>query len=219
MRHRNQAGTILRITICLVLVAGLSATVVVAQVPDKSVSNTSFSPPPREFEPLTRSERFAKYLAGVADAESLVRAVASAGIQQATHTPKEWSRGPDGFGKRVGNAYAEHVIHRTVEYGISAALHEDNRYFVSGQVGFLRRTKYAFASTFLARHDDGSRSLSFSRIGAAAGTGFVSRQWQPRSTTSAGDGAVSFGVIVATDIGFNILREFWPGVKRNLRKD
>src|SRR5258706_7562885 len=102
---------------------------------------------------MTRSERLSNYLVGIADSESFIRAAASAGIAQAKATPKEWGGGAEGFGERVGNAYAQHVIHRTLRYGISAALHEDNRYFVSGQTGSLQRTKYAVVSTLFAPHD------------------------------------------------------------------
>src|SRR5258708_30751159 len=93
----------------------------------------------------------------------------------------------------MGNAYAEDVIRGTLQFGVSAALHEDNRYFVSRETGFLKRTKYAVMSTFLARHDNGSRSFSFSRIGGTAGSAFISRAWQPPSPTTAGDGARTFG--------------------------
>jgi hypothetical protein len=176
------------------------------------------TPPPAEFAPMTRSERFSKYLVGLVGPESILRAAASAGISQATNTPKEWGGGAEAYGDRVGNAFAQHVIRRTLEYGASAALHEDNRYFVSRQTGFFSRTKYAIASTLLARHDDGSRSFSFSRVGSAAGAAFISRAWQPRSRTSAGDGAVTFGLNMGADTAFNVFREFWPDMKRHLRK-
>jgi hypothetical protein len=153
------------------------------------------------------------------DGESLLRSAASAGIRQASGTPKEWGGGAEAYGERVGNAFAQHVIHRTLQYGISSALHEDNRYFVSGQTGFFRRTKYAVKSTLLARHDNGNQYFSFSRVGGAAGAAFISRAWQPRSTTSAGDGAVSFGITMGSDIGFNVFREFWPDMKRHLHKE
>ena len=74
-------------------------------------------------------------------------------------------------------------------------------------------------STFLARHDNGSRSFSFSRIGGTAGSAFISREWQPPSTTSAGDGAVVFGLNMATQVGFNVFREFWPDMKRHFHKE
>jgi len=187
-------------------------------LPEPEATKAVVSLPPAQFAPLTSSERFRNYLVGWVDAESILRAGAGAAIMQADGTPKEWRGGAEGYGKRIGSAYAEHTIDRTLEYGISAVLHEDNRYFVSGETGFLRRTKYAIKSTFLARHDNGRQYFSFSRIGGAAGAGFISRAWQPRSTTSAGDGAESFGIIMAADVGFNVFREFWPDMKRRFRK-
>src|SRR5439155_11298565 len=177
------------------------------------------SPPPPQFAPLTRSERLGNYLSGLASYESVIRSAASGGIAQVKNTPKEWRGGAEGYGERVGNAFAQHVIYRTLQYGTSAALHEDNRYFVSGQTGFFRRTKYAIKSALLARHDNGNQYFSFSRVGGAAGAAFISRAWQPPSTTSAGDGAVSFGITMGSDIGFNVFREFWPDLKRHLHKE
>ena len=208
-----------RVTVFLVLGTAISATLAVAEDRPESdpPSATSSSPPP-QFTPMTRSERFSNYLGSVASYGSIIRAAAAAGIQQANGTPKEWGGGAAGYGDRVGDAYAYNVINRTLQYGISAALHEDNRYFVSDQTGFFRRTKYAIRSTLLARHDNGSQSISFSRFGGAAGAAFISRSWQPRSTTTAGDGAVSFGLTISADVGFNVFREFWPDLKRHLRK-
>jgi hypothetical protein len=209
-----------RITVLLMLGAAISTTFTAADgQPLPEPSSTVSSPPPAQFVPLTSSERLSKYLAGLVDGESIFRAAASAGIRQANGTPKEWGGGAEAYGERVGNAFAEHVIHRTLQYGISAALHEDNRYFVSGQTGFFRRTKYAIKNTLLARHDNGNQYFSFSRVGGAAGAAFISRAWQPRSTTTAGDGAVSFGITMGSDIGFNVFCEFWPDMKRHLHKE
>jgi hypothetical protein len=210
----------LRITVFLMLGAAISTTLAAADNPPlPEPSATLSSPPPAQFVPMTSSERLSHYLAGLVDGESILRAAASAGITQAEGTPKEWGGGAEGYGKRVGNAFARHVLDSTLKYGISAALHEDNRYFVSGQTGFFRRTKYAIKSTLLARHDNGNQYFSFSRVGGVAGAAFISRAWQPRSTTSAGDGAVSFGISMGSDIGFNVFREFWPDMKRHLHKE
>jgi hypothetical protein len=222
-KHRLQhsAARILvvsRFPALLVLGAAISANVALAGDGQENDAPTAVSSPrPRGFAPMTRGERFRNYLDRVAGPQPFITAVATAGISQAEDTPKEWGGGAEGYGKRIGDAYAQHFIRGTMEYGVSATLHEDNRYFVSGQTGFFRRTKYAVVCTLLARHDNGDQSFSFSRIGSAAGAAFISRAWQPRSTTGAGDGAVSFGISVASDIGFNVFREFWPGLRRHRR--
>jgi hypothetical protein len=209
-----------RITILLAFAAAISTNIAVAEDgPEADSPAVVSSIPPPEFAPMTRSERFSRYLLGLVDVESILRSAASAGIRQAENSPKEWGGGAEAYGERVGNGFAEHIINRTVQYGMAAALHEDNRYFVSGQTGFFRRTKYAIKSTLLARHDNGNQYFSFSRIGGAASAGFISRLWQPRSTNSAGDGAESFGITMGSDIGFNVFREFWPDLKRHFRKE
>jgi hypothetical protein len=216
---RKRISRAARFTAYLMLGATISATLAVADDPPGSNPPAAVSSsPPAQFRPMTPSERLHNYLVGLAGYQPILEAAASAGINQANHTPKEWGEGAEGYGQRFGNAYAQNVIHRTLQYGIAAALHEDNRYVLSGQTGFFQRTKYAVVSTLLARHDNGNQALSVSRIGSAAGSAFISRAWQPRSTTSAGDGAVSFGITLGVDAGFNVLREFWPDVKRRIRK-
>ena len=171
-----------------------------------------------EFTPMTRSERFRHYLTATFGPNSLATAVAHAGLDQLRDSPKEWGQGSAAFGDRLGNTYAKHIIRRTLEFGASNALHQDNRYFASGETGVWRRTKYAVASTFLARRDDGRRTFASARIGSAAGSAFISRAWQPASTTDASHAASSFGFTVAADLGTNVFREFWPDLKRHFQR-
>lgn len=160
---------------------------------------------------MTHSERIAEATAALATSPTpFIYTAIRAGIDQAHHRPGEWGKDAEGFGWRYGSIYGEHVIGQTVQFGLSYMLHEDNRYFASGSRNAARRFGYAIASTLLARHDDGLRSISVSAIGGAASAAFISRAWQPRSTTSAGDAAVSFGLTMATRAGINVLREFSP---------
>lgn len=170
-----------------------------------------------DYAPMTSSERARHYIVGAFGPEAIVRAAAGAGIAQWEMTPKEWRGGPEAYGDRFGNVMAMHVIRQALEFGGSLALKEDNRYFRSTDSGFLKRSKHAVVSAFTARNEAGTQHLAYSRVAAAAGSSFISRLWQPPSTDSAGDAAVSFGITMATDIGWNLFREFWPHrlVKRN----
>jgi hypothetical protein len=211
MKHRFSAYIALTAVFAL-------GTAIADDGPKPDTNTGATSPPPREFAPMTRSERLANYATSLADPGSILSAAASAGIRQATNSPKEWGGGAEAYGDRIGSAFAQHVIQSTLMSGSAWALHEDNRYFASGQSGFIRRMKYAVRGTMLARRDNGSQSLSYSRIGGTAGAAFISRIWQPRSTTTAGDGAVSFGISMGSQMGFNIVREFFPDLKRHFHK-
>ena len=75
-----------------------------------------------EFVPMTKSERLRYYLLGLASGESVFRAASSGAIRQAENSPKEWGGGAEGYGFRVGDAFAQHVLRGTLQYGASAVL-------------------------------------------------------------------------------------------------
>jgi len=159
---------------------------------------------------MTLSERLAEGLKSVTGPKTGVMTLFRAAINQGIDSPTEWGHGGQGFAYRVGTAYGGRFIGQSLEHTTALILHEDNRYFVSGETSFKRRLKYAILSAFLARHDDGSRHISISAIGAAAGSSFIARAWQPASTASAGDAAMAFGVGMAYRVGLNAAREFIP---------
>jgi hypothetical protein len=47
---------------------------------------------------------------------------------------------------------------------------------------------------------------------------FLSRSWQLPSQRSAGDAAVSFGITMASNTGFSVVKEFLPDVGRLISK-
>jgi hypothetical protein len=163
-----------------------------------------------DFVPMTRTERAAEYAKSLAWPQAFVYSAAGAAFGQAIDRPDEWGQGARGFGLRMGSGYGGHVIGSTFESAFALGLHEDNRYFVSGRPQFAGRLAYALSSTFLARHDNGSRVFSLSGFGGNAMGSFVPRTWQPRSTTSLADGAVAFGLTYAARAGINVVREFAP---------
>src|SRR5262249_47961307 len=117
-----------------------------------------------DFTAQTRTDRAAEYARDLFGIQSFLYSGARAGIGPWRNIPREWGQGRLGYQRRYGDAMAQRIIGLTLQHGFALALHEDNRYFRSGKHGFARRFGYAFVSPFLARHDDGSRSLSFSAI-------------------------------------------------------
>jgi hypothetical protein len=171
-----------------------------------------------DFRPLTQRERGHLYLQSMVNPFGFLKTGFSAGLDQWNDKPKEWEQGASGYGKRFANILGQYSIQRTVTYGMSAALHEDNRYFNSGKTGFWSRTWYAAESGLLARDDDGKRHLSYSQIGGTAAGAFLSRPWLPPSQHSAGDAAISFGITMGINIGSGVLKEFLPDVARKISK-
>ena len=171
-----------------------------------------------DFRPLTQRERTSIYWKTMVSPLGYFKAGFSAGIDQWNDKPQEWEQGMSGYGKRFANIVGQYSVQRTVTFGLGSALHEDNRYFNSGKQGFWPRTGYALASGILARQDDGSRHISISQLGGVAAAAFLSRLWQPPSQNSAGDGAVSFGVTMASNIGFGVVKELLPDLGRAIAR-
>jgi hypothetical protein len=164
----------------------------------------------QDFVPMTLNERIAYAVKSVTGPKAFLFTGVRAGLNHWRDEPPEWGQGAAGYGRRYGSAYEQLAVRQGLLLSSALILHEDNRYFASGEQGFGRRLRYAISSAFLARHDDGSRHLSLSEIGSTAGAAFISRAWQPPSTNTAGDGAISFGFSMAARVGFNTVREFLP---------
>jgi hypothetical protein len=171
-----------------------------------------------EFQPLTQKQRTQIYFKTMVNPLGYGKAAFSAGVDQWKDKPEEWEQGASGYGKRFANIIGQYSIQRTVTYGLASLLHEDNRYFNSGKKGFWPRAGYALCSAVLARHDDGSRAISISQLSGVATGAFVARLWLPPSQDSAKDGAVSFGLTMASNGAFSVVKEFIPDLGRAISK-
>jgi len=169
-----------------------------------------------DFQPLTAREKAEFYRKALFGPVMIFTAAASAGIAQWKDVPPAWGQGAKGYGDRLANYYARQAIQRTLRLGVEDLLHEDNRYFSSGEHGFGRRVGYALKSSILARGEDGKQHISISQIGSIAGAAFISRLWQPSTNNSPGDGATSFAISMGANAGTNIVREFLPDLTRHV---
>jgi hypothetical protein len=169
-----------------------------------------------DFTTLESNQRINFYAKGLFGPFIFFSAATSAGITQAMGVPESWGQGGEGYGHRFGNYLAKQAVQRSLRLAGEVMLHEDNRYFRSGEHGTGRRIVYALKSSVMARGNDGNQHVSISQIGSIAGASFISRLWQPSTNNSAGDGAVSFGIGMGVNAGLSVLREFLPDVTRHV---
>jgi hypothetical protein len=202
-------------TVCVGLLLGAQACSMAQTAPQDDRVPATAASRQSQFTPPTQRERTRRYFKSLGSPFALIAAVAGAGISQWQNTPSEWKQGAEGYGKRFANSYGQHIVRQTLMFGASSLLHEDNRYFPSEQSGVSARLKYAIESTFLARRDDGTRHFSSSRIGAGLGAAFISRTWQPRSTSAPQNAISNFGITLAVQTGFNVAREFVPFLRHS----
>jgi hypothetical protein len=133
--------------------------------------------------------------------------------------PGEWGRGVPGLAKRFGNQYGQFVLSESIEAAVAALHKEDPRYFYSKDVGAGHRLLHAMATTWVNRKADGSgNTIALSRITGNYGAWAVASRWNPQSEQGIGAFVFWGSVGMATKMGANVMREFWPDVKRKFSR-
>ena len=168
--------------------------------------------------PLTERERFRHYVNNTVGWVPMVRVFAGAGISQWRDSPMEWGQGGTGYGKRLVNNLGYNAVRSTISYGTSIMFHEDDRYFPSGKRGVWPRTVHAITSPVMARHDDGSRSVSVSGISGIVGASLISRAWSPPSWRGVNNVVRSAAITFGITAGFDFAAEFVPSLIRRFQK-
>lgn len=173
-------------------------------------------PPSSISHELTFHERMGIYRSSVLSITTFASPALGAGIDQWQDDPTEWGQGMAGYGRRFGSALGRNLANKTLIFGVSALDKEDPRYFASESDGFASRTKHAAVSAFVSYKEDGSRMPAYAHFAGAYGSSFLAMTWYPPSQSTAHHALVQGTTKLAMNAGMNVLREFWPDIKRHL---
>ncbi len=155
-----------------------------------------------------------QYIKDTYGKRAVVSVGAHAALGEALDRPKQWGRGPAGFGKRLASGMATHVVKNSIQFGVAAARHEDLRYYPSTDRRFGPRLRHALVSTVVTRKTTtGRKTVASGRISGALGAGLISRAWQPAAVRTVAGGFASGGILLGGDAAMNVAREFWPRKK------
>jgi hypothetical protein len=143
-----------------------------------------------------------------------------AGISQAQDSEEGYGQGAAGYGKRYAAYWADGTIENFLTGAIlPSVLHEDPRYFQSGTGGLGRRTGYAMSRILVTRTDSGHRQFNFSEVfGSALAAAISSYSYHPRDDRSVANTASVWGTQVGYDTITLVVREFWPDIRRKMKK-
>jgi hypothetical protein len=135
-------------------------------------------------------------------------------IYQLENSHPQFGQGTKGYFSRLGTSYSDQVVGNMLAEGILPALfHEDPRYFRMNQGKPSKRLVYAISRIFITKTDSGHSSFNFAEVlgnGMAAGIG-LSYYSDDRDV---GDYLQNWGTQLGTDALSQVLKEFWPDVKR-----
>lgn len=141
----------------------------------------------------------------------------NAGLAQATNDDPTFGQGMEGYGRRYGAAFADQVSGDFWgTFFFPTVLHEDPRYYRQGHGSTGKRFFHAVGHTFITRRDSGARGPNFSEWMATTSTTALGNLYHPGNHRGFEPAARGVVYSVAYDMGFDILREFWPEITRNL---
>jgi len=167
---------------------------------------------------LTLGDRLDLYTHSIVNPETIVGPAFGAAVNQARNEPPEWGQGADGYGVRFASGYGRVLIGRTIRFGVAAFDHEDPRFLRSNETGFWRRARFATVHYFVVPTDKGSQIPAFSRFAGAYGAAFISNAWYPESRANSYHAALRGTTALSAGFAWNMFREFWPDIKRRIRK-
>ncbi len=149
---------------------------------------------------------------------AIAGSAASAAILQWRDEPDEWEQGGKGYGRRFASGLGFNAVRNLLSFGLDSTLKQDPRYFPLQTGGAWPRIRHALLQTVFTRTDSGGTSFSYWRFGSSYGAAAIATAWYPDDQRTAarviGAGSVSIGF----DASLNVLKEFWPEVKRKLRR-
>jgi hypothetical protein len=171
------------------------------------------------YKPLTAKRKFYIGYKDSTDYPLYVVGAFLAGIGQATDQHPAFGQGMEGYAKRFGASSADLVIGNFMTESIMPALlRQDPRYFQRGEGSTTSRAFYAASRIFVARNDRGRWTFNSAEVlGNAVSVG-ISNAYYPGERRLS-DNVQRLGTQLATDAFSQILKEFWPDIKRKIHRD
>lgn len=138
----------------------------------------------------------------------------TAGIAHWRDKPEEWEQGMKGYGRRYAHRIGNRFVESAIGLGVSAALHQDARYFRKPVGPKKSRLWHAVSQSFVTRTDNGGKTFAAWRVAGNYGGQFVSNAWRPERQRGFGTTMTRGSISMSYDVMSNVFKEFWPDIRR-----
>jgi len=174
---------------------------------------------PKNVEPMTPGEKFKLASKDAFDPFAWGMTGVYAGVAQWHNQYPEWGQGDAAYGKRYGALFADQAVSTYLSESLfPTLLHEDPRFFRLGKGSFWKRTGYALSRVIVNRTDAGPDRFNNSEIEGNMIAAALGTLYYPASGRTVTQTIERFSVSVLSDAGFNVLKEFWPDMRRKVLK-
>ena len=171
---------------------------------------------PLDYHFPTNGQRIRAGLRDTFGPRALLVSALVAGTHHLANDPPEWRQGTEGYGRRLASRVGRLAIQNSMELGM--ALHQDLSYRRCNCNGFLPRTGHALISSFTAGTRDVRGTFTIARVASHYAGTMISTTWYPDRYTATGAGVRLGTLSLASGTGVNLIREFWPEIRRLFRR-
>ena len=132
---------------------------------------------------------------------------------------KSWGRGPTPYVKRYATTFADDAVATFLTTAVMPSLlHQDPRYFQLGEGSAWHRAWYATTRSFVTRGRSGHRQINVSDISGNFIGAAAANLYHPAEDRVWSDTVARWGTQMMWDILSDDLKEFWPDIRRRVRK-
>jgi hypothetical protein len=159
--------------------------------------------------PMEAKQKFQLSLRSIFDPVSFLTVAGLAGAEQYRNIFPAYGSGIEGYGKRYGAAFANHVSSSLLSRAVYPAIfHQDPRYFYKGKGSIGSRALYAVSAAVITRGDDGQWKPNYSHVLGSFSAAAISNLYYPPADRGAS--LVLFNGLASTgaDAVANLIREF-----------
>jgi len=168
------------------------------------------------FKPLTAKQKLTIATKDTIDGPSYVTAALFSGIYQAQNQNPSFGQGVKGYAHRYICSIADQDIGNYMTEGfMPVLLREDPRYFRSGTGSTKRRLVYAMSRVLMTKTDKNTPTFNFGEFLGNGVSASVGNAYYP-DERGYGPTMQRMFTQIGTDSISNILKEFWPDVKKRL---
>src|SRR5262249_50519532 len=159
--------------------------------------------------PMLAKQKFQLSIRSIIDPVSFLTVAGVAGAEQYRNVFPAYGGGLEGYGKRYGAAFANHVSGTLLGRAVYPSLfHQDPHYFYKGEGSIKSRALYAISAAVIARGDNGRWEPNYSRVLGHFSAAAISNLYYPASDRGASlvlfNGLAGIGENAVS----NLIREF-----------
>ena len=167
---------------------------------------------------LKLKDKFVLFVQDSIDPVTFLATGFSAGIDQAENADPSYGQGAEGYGRRFGAEFAGQATSTFFkDFAYPWIFSEDPRYYRLAHGPARRRMFHAMEHAVVAHRDNGKRMFNFSEWLGTTSTVVLSNTYHPDNERGFSPAAQQVAYSILQDMGFDLLREFWPEISRKLK--